>query len=89
MSDQIKLGLIFSDGTVIEDGFCSLDGEELICIIKGFSMNQSAQLFLDPARTARIEYRTQYESRIYDGFSDCWSIFKDANGKITAIMRKE
>lgn len=89
MDENNELGLIFADGTVIEDGFCMLDGVELICIVKGISMIQSAQIFLDPVKTERITYKTAYESRIYDGFSDCWNIFKDGNGKITAIMRKE
>lgn len=78
--------LILMDGTTIENGTAGYADAHLWCRVSGFTMPQAAQIFLDPAKTGRITFEYGEMSDVYDGFTNCTSIFIDADGIISACM---
>ena len=81
--------LILMDETTIEDGKCGYADGRLWCWLIGYTMQQAAGIFLDPAKTGKIVYEYGEMSSEYDGFTNCTNLFIDNDGKVSVCLMKE
>ena len=78
--------LILADGTVIEGGEAGYSDGFLRCWFDGYTMQEAAQIFLDPEKTAVIVFELKDS---YTGFTNCRSISVSSDGLISVCMTKE
>lgn len=79
--------LVLNDGTIIEGGRAGYAAGNLWCYFTG-TMQQAVSVFLDPAKTARIEFVYGEMSDVHEGFTVCTSINCDIDGNISVCMVK-
>ena len=80
--------LIFLDGTTIENGSCGYADGCLWCWITGYTMQQAAAIFFDPAKTGKITYEYGEMSDEYEGFTNCTNLFIDNDGQVSACLKR-
>lgn len=80
--------LILKDGTKIEDGSCGYADGRLWCWVHGYSLQQAARIFTNPAKTGKIVYQYGEMSSEYDGFTECVNLFIDNDGKVSVCLVK-
>lgn len=80
--------LILADGTVIDGGEAGYADGFLRCWFEGYTMQEVAQIFLDPEKTAVIVFEYGEMSDRYDGFTNCRSISVSADGLNSVCMTK-
>ena len=88
MEQKTGQRLIFDDETVIEDGKCGYSEGCLWCWVTGFTMQQAAVIFFDPAKTQKIVYEYGEMSDEYDGYTNCTNLFIDYDGQISACLKR-
>lgn len=80
--------LILNDGTTIEGGEAGYTHKHLWCYMPdGYTMAQTAEIFLDPEKTAKIIFQYGDMNTEYDGFTECQHIMND-DGAISVCMVK-
>lgn len=80
--------LTLNDGTVIDGGYAGYSQGRLWCYFTGYTMQQAATMFLDPAKTSHIVYQYGGHSTEYDGFTECTFIGVDVDGKCSLSLAK-
>ena len=86
MAQKTGQRLIFDDGTTIENGSCGYSSGSLWCWVHGFTMQEAAQIFFDPAKTRQITYEYGEMSDVYENFTNCVSLLIDNDGQISACL---
>ena len=80
--------LILNDGTVINDGHAGYSQGFLWCYMKGFTMQQAASVFFDPAKTAKIAFVYGAEKDEYEGYTNCVNINIDVDGVLRVCLTR-
>lgn len=88
MEEKHGRRLILADGTVLEDGECGCSGGMLWCWIRGTTLREAAEIFLDAGKTARIVFEYGGMSDTYEGFTECAALTADEDGSVTAGLRR-
>ena len=87
MSDSTTK-LILNDGTVIDNGKAGYSEGFLWCYIIGYTMQQAALLFFDPAKTSKITFEYGADQDVYEWFTDCVNIHIDVDGIIHVCLTR-
>ena len=80
--------LILNDGTVIENGRAGYAEGRLWCYIQGLTMVQTAGLFFDTYKTARIVFQYGEMEDVYEGYTNCVNIQVNVDGLVSVCMTK-
>ena len=80
--------LILNDGTVIEDGRAGYSQGFLWLYFSGYTLQQAAMMFMDPAKTEKIIFQYGEMEDTYNGFTECRNLMIDADGDISVCMTK-
>lgn len=80
--------LTMNDGTVIDEGYAGYSQGHLWCYFAGYTIQEAAALFFDPAKTSHIVYQYGTHSTEYDGFTECTFISIDVDGKLSVSLKK-
>jgi len=84
MTGTIKL----YDGTLVS-GTAADDDDILWLSLEGVGFAEAASMLSDPAKTGVITAIIGKTERMYGGFTQLFSLRKDAAGKISAGLEKE
>ena len=87
MSDSTTK-LILNDGTVIDNGKAGYSEGFLWCYVTGYTMQQAALLFFDPAKTGKITFEYGAEQDVYEGFTNCINIHIDVDEIIHVCLTR-
>jgi hypothetical protein len=80
--------LILNDGTVIEDGSAGLADGFLWLYAGGYTMTAAAEIFLNPAKTAKIIFQYGGMEDAYTGYTVCKAMIIDGDGNMSVRMAK-
>lgn len=80
--------LILADGTTIEDGEAGQAAGFLWLYIPGLNMREVADTVLDEEKTAEIRFEYGEMADTYTGYTECRSINRDWDGRISVCMVK-
>jgi hypothetical protein len=80
--------IVLNDGTVIPGGECGYSDGFLWCWLNGYTMQQAASLFFDPAKTSRIVFNYGEMQDVYEGFTNCINLNVDHDGKVSVCLTK-
>ena len=79
--------IVFNDGTVIPGRVGYADGF-LWLWFTGYTIQQAANIFFDPAKTSRIVFQYGDMEDVYEGFTNCISIGVSVDGQASVCMVK-
>ena len=82
------LRIVLMDGTILNDSSAGYADGHLWLTIVGKTLQEAALLFLDPSKTARIQFDYGEMRDVYEGFTVCTNLFIDSDGVISVCMVK-
>ena len=80
--------LIFADGSEIEGAACGYSDGCLWCWLPNYTMQAALLIFFDPEKTARIVYEYGAMHDVYNGFTECVSLFIDADSRVSGCLKR-
>ena len=80
--------LTLNNGTVIDGGYAGYSQGRLWCYFAGYTIQEAAALFFDPAKTSHIVYQYGSHTEEYDGFTECVLVSIDVDGKCSISLAK-
>lgn len=80
--------IVLNDGTIIPDGVAGYAECMLWVYFYGYTIAQAAQIFFDPVKTSKIIFMYGEMSDEFIGFTDCFNIGVDVDGRISVGLRK-
>ena len=79
--------VILNNGTILENAEAGYADGFLWIWFDG-TMQQAAELFLDPANTSVITFQYGEMQDVYEGYTDCTVIKASADGTLSVCMTK-
>ena len=79
--------IILNDGTEIP-GECGYSQGFLWCWFTGYTMQQAAYLFFDPSKTSRITFVYGEMQDVYEGYTNCFNLGIDVDGKVSVGLTR-
>ena len=80
--------LVLRNDIVIEGGEAGMSGGFLWCYIQGRTLEEMAQIFLNPSNTRNIVFEYGEMSTQYDGYTKCTNLMIDVDGLVSICMTK-
>ena len=80
--------LILNDGTEIDEGRAGYAGGFLWLWFTGYTLAESAGLFFDSGKTARIVFRYGEMEDVYEGYTNCVNLGIDTDGQVSVCMKR-
>lgn len=77
---MIEQSITLADGTVLQDSYCGYSSPDLWCFVKGLTMPECMQIFINSEKTAVIESRYYVKGYRYTGFTDLLLVQKSEDG---------
>lgn len=81
--------LILNNGTIIEGGEAGYSSGNLWLWFTGWTLQQAAAVFFNPAATMRIVFQYGEDEDVYLGYTDCTGLSIDEDGRISVCLVKE
>ena len=82
--------IVLNDGTEIDGGTAGISSEgNLWLYFTGYTMMQTAMMFLDPEKTEKITFIGGETEYIYEGYTNCVNMSLDDVGKFHICMVRE
>jgi hypothetical protein len=80
--------LILADGTTLENCVAGYAEGFLWLYLTGYTIQQAAALFFDPAKTAHIVFQYGDMKDEYTGFTDCRTLTTNTDGQVSVCMAR-
>lgn len=80
--------LILNDNITIENGLAGYADGFLWCYFTGYTLQEAATVFFNPANTAKIEFQYGEAKDTYTGFTTVRTLSVDADGKVSVCLVK-
>lgn len=80
--------IVLADGTVLEDSECGYADYTLWCYVKGKTISEVFELFIDPKKTSHISYVHNGNHDDYEGFTKL-NLIKQSEFTVDVRMVKE
>lgn len=80
--------LILNDSITIEDGLAGYADEFLWCYFTGYTLQEAATVFFNPANTEKIVFQYGEAEDTYTGFTNVRTLSIDTDGKVSVCMTK-
>lgn len=80
--------LILNNDITIENGTAGYSAGFLWCYFTGFTLAETAAMFLNTANTARIVFQYGEMEDTYEGYTNCTTLATDADGRISVCLTR-
>ena len=80
--------LILNSQLTIENGTAGYFDGHLWLYFTGYTLQETATIFFDPANTATIVFQFGDMAETYEGFTDCVNLSINSDGNVSVCMIK-